>query len=80
MFKKIVLAPVRLVKKGTDKVMQAAVIGLIRHALTTFGGGLVTNGTLADSDFQAAVGALMTLVGIVWSVIEKRNAAKTPAA
>lgn len=51
------------------------VLGIVRHALTTLGGGLVMNGYLTDGDLQAAVGALMTLLGIGASVWAKRQSA-----
>lgn len=49
------------------------ILGLIRHILTTVGGAGITNGLLSDSDLQAAVGAIITLVGIAWSIYEKRT-------
>lgn len=48
---------------------------MIRHALTTGGGVLVTSGYMTASDAQAAVGAVATLIGIGWSIIEKRTRA-----
>jgi len=50
-----------------------AVLGVIRHILT-FGGGFVTSGGLATADeIAAAVGAIVTIIGTVWSVIDKRK-------
>ena len=48
-------------------------LGLIRHVLTYAGGTLVTNGFLSASDMQLVVGAVITLMGIGWSVYEKRR-------
>lgn len=48
--------------------------GIVRHFLTFGGGFLVTNGTLGQSDMEAGVGAVITIVGIVWSVFTKKKA------
>lgn len=53
--------------------MNPAIAGLIRHALTTLGGVLVTNGWLSDGELQASIGAVVTVVGVVWSIYEKRT-------
>lgn len=51
------------------------ILGVIRHILTFGGGFLVTKG-LADAGMvESIVGALTTLVGVVWSIAEKRNRA-----
>lgn len=44
------------------------VMGLLRHVLTTFGGLAVGKGWLDEQTLIGGVGAVMTLVGIVWSV------------
>ena len=49
-------------------------LGILRHGLTCGGGGLVTNGLLTAGDLQAGIGALMTIIGLVWSVYNKRQA------
>ena len=51
------------------------VIGLIRHALTFAGGWLVTKGIGDPASVQAIVGAIVTVVGAVWSIIDKKNSA-----
>lgn len=53
--------------------MKAAILGLVRHILTTAGGYFVGNGTLTGAESETAIGALVALVGVVWSVIEKRQ-------
>lgn len=50
--------------------MNALVGSLIRHGLT-FGGGAVG---LTGSDIDAAIGAIMTLVGLGWSIYNNRKA------
>jgi hypothetical protein len=48
------------------------VLGLIRHALTFVGGILIANGILAESVTADIIGAVMTLVGSIWSVASKK--------
>lgn len=55
-------------------------LGLLRHALTTYGGVLLGGGVMDADTFDLAVGALVTLAGVVWSVVEKKMAAKRAAA
>ena len=48
--------------------------GIVRHILTAAGGALVARGSLAESELELAVGAIITLVGILWSALVKRKA------
>jgi hypothetical protein len=48
--------------------------GLIRHTLTIAGGALVTKGVIDEGVMMECVGIAMSLVGVVWSFIEKKNA------
>ena len=52
-------------------IMKEKTLGIIRHALTFVGGVLVTQGVLDDAMFMELFGAVMTLVGGVWSVVDK---------
>jgi hypothetical protein len=52
--------------------------GLIRHLLTFGGGFLVTNGTITEPDLQTAIGGIIAIGGVLWSIVTKRQAA--PAA
>jgi hypothetical protein len=52
------------------------VAGFARHILTTIGGGVATAGYVDGNDFSIAVGALSTLIGVGWSIYQKRSAAK----
>jgi hypothetical protein len=56
---------------------QAVILGIVRHALTAAGGGLVAGGWLSGDDLHAAIGAIVTLAGIGWSAWAKR--AQVPA-
>ena len=52
---------------------KAEIMGLVRHILTFGGGYLVAQGSLTEADMTSAVAAGMTLVGIVWSYMNKRG-------
>jgi len=51
------------------------VYGLIRHGLTAAGGVCVTLGYIDEDVVPELIGALMTIVGIVWSYQAKKKAA-----
>ena len=55
-------------------IMKEKTLGIIRHGLTFLGGVLVTQGVLDDALFMELFGAVMTLIGGVWSVIDKKKA------
>lgn len=52
--------------------MKSILSAIVRHLLTTFGGGAVFSGT----DVDAIVGALAVIIGIGWSIYEKRKASR----
>lgn len=52
-------------------------LGLIRHLLTFGGGFLVAKGYLDEASVSELVGALTTVIGVVWSGIAKSD--KFPA-
>jgi hypothetical protein len=47
--------------------------GIVRHALTFVGGILIMKGLATDSTVQELIGASVTLVGGVWSIIAKKK-------
>ncbi len=51
-------------------------LGLIRHTLTFFGGLLIMRGIIDEGTFTELSGAVMTLVGGVWSIIDKNQSAE----
>jgi hypothetical protein len=57
------------------KLTQQQVLGIIRHILTFGGGILVTKGLLDEGMVAEISGAVITLIGAVWSIIEKSKAA-----
>jgi len=55
------------------KLTKDQVFGIIRHTMTFVGGILLAKG-LVDEGFMAEVsGAILTLVGSIWSVVEKNK-------
>lgn len=53
--------------------MNDKIAGLIRHGLTFIGGYLVTDGIIDESTLTEVVGAIITLIGFVWSWIDKKD-------
>ncbi len=49
-------------------------LGIIRHALTFIGGIFVTEGYVTESEMNLTAGAIVTLIGVIWSIISKNNA------
>lgn len=51
------------------------VLGLIRHALTTFGGAIIVSKGLGDSEtVNLIAGGIVAAIGVVWSVLDKKKA------
>ena len=48
-------------------------LGIIRHVLTFAGGILVAKGLASEALSQELVGATITLIGGIWSIIEKNK-------
>jgi len=48
------------------------VLGIIRHALTFIGGILIIKGAASEGLVNEAIGAVITAVGAVWSVIKNK--------
>ena len=57
----------------SNLIPSSMLMGIIRHVLTALGGGLVASGDLDPQSLEVAVGAGMTLIGLIWSLIEKRK-------
>lgn len=53
--------------------MRDIILGGARHLLTTAGGVLATSGYLSATDAEMLAGALATIIGIVWSIWDKRS-------
>jgi hypothetical protein len=52
--------------------MQEKVLGILRHLFTFVGGFIVTKGFIDESLYLELSGALLTLIGGVWSVLSKK--------
>jgi hypothetical protein len=48
------------------------ILGVVRHVLTFAGGILIAKGFIEESVAQEVIGATMTLVGSIWSIIAKK--------
>jgi hypothetical protein len=48
-------------------------LGILRHTLTFLGGILLTQGIIDASLLGEASGAIITLAGIVWSIVSKKQ-------
>jgi hypothetical protein len=59
--------------------MKSIILGIVRHLLTAFGGGLSAQGLATSDDIAAAIGAAVTLIGFAWSVFEKYRARPRPS-
>ena len=51
-------------------------MGFFRHMLTMLGGVLIAKGWLDESAMPELVGAVMTLVGFIWSWSNKKKLAE----
>lgn len=49
------------------------VLGIVRHVLTFAGGILITKGLIESSMSEEIIGGVVSLVGLVWSVVTKKK-------
>ena len=54
------------------KLTKEQILGIVRHALTFVGGIVVMKGLVDVTMVTEIIGGVMTLVGAVWSVIDKK--------
>ena len=54
------------------KLTKDQVLGIVRHALTFVGGILIMKGLASEAMTQEAIGAIMTAVGSVWSIVKNK--------
>jgi hypothetical protein len=50
------------------------VMGIVRHALTFIGGILIIKGLAEEGMVNETIGAVVTAVGAVWSVLKNKAA------
>jgi hypothetical protein len=48
-------------------------LGIVRHVLTFGGGILVAKGLVEESLVQELGGSLVTLIGGIWSILQKKK-------
>jgi len=51
---------------------QEQVLGIIRHTLTFVGGILIVKGIATEAVTNEVIGAVITAVGAVWSLIKNK--------
>ena len=49
------------------------VLGQIRHLLTFVGGFALARGLVDEAALQEAIGAVLTIVGVIWSAKQKQE-------
>lgn len=60
---------------------QDVVLAIVRHLLTLGGGLLISKGIITATQEETIIGGLVALVGVIWSLVQKKNAnAKLKAA
>jgi hypothetical protein len=55
---------------------QVVIGAFARHLLTTLGGVLVSKGIIESSHVEPLAGALLVIGGVVWSLLQKKRAAR----
>ena len=53
------------------KLTKEQVLGIVRHTLTFVVGILITRGLIDETVVTEIIGGVITLIGTVWSVIDK---------
>ena len=51
---------------------QEQIFGVIRHVFTAVGGIVIAQGYISDSVYTELSGAVLTLVGVIWSIVTKK--------
>lgn len=49
------------------------ILGIVRHTLTFIGGILATMGYIDENIAMEIVGGLSTIIGGIWSIVDKRK-------
>lgn len=53
--------------------MTPTIASLVRHGLTAAGGFLIAKGLASAGQVDELAGAIVTLVGVVWSLVKNKN-------
>ena len=54
-------------------MLKPAILALIRQVLTVVGTALVAKGYVQATEVEPAIGALLTIVSVIWCVADKRG-------
>ncbi len=54
-------------------MLKPAILALIRQLLTVAGTALVAKGYVQASEIEPAIGALMTIGSVIWSIADKQD-------
>tara|TARA_R110000824_G_scaffold364275_1_gene552610 strand:+ start:1581 stop:1745 length:165 start_codon:yes stop_codon:yes gene_type:complete len=49
------------------------ILGIVRHALTIIGGALIARGYMEEDVVGEAIGSVMSLTGVIWSIVDKKK-------
>jgi hypothetical protein len=52
------------------------IFGILRHTMTAVGGILIAKGFIGDVAWTELTGAALKLVGVVWSIVDKKKTVK----
>jgi len=55
------------------KLSKVQILGIVRHALTVIGGALIAKGYVEEDIVGEAIGGVVSLVGVIWSITSKKN-------
>lgn len=55
------------------KLTKEELLGIVRHGLTFIGGIVITGGLIDSSLYSELSGGILTLAGVIWSIIDKRK-------
>lgn len=61
-------------QSGLTLVANKIVLGLVRHLLTVGGGFFINQGVMDKNEQETAIAAVITLIGVAWSVMVKMSA------
>jgi hypothetical protein len=54
------------------KISKEELLGIVRHGLTFIGGVILTGGLLDAGLWTEISGGVITLAGVIWSILNKR--------
>lgn len=57
------------------KISKEQLLGIVRHGLTFLGGIVITGGLMDQGMYSELSGAILTIAGVIWSILDKRKKA-----